>query len=102
MDLFLKGHVAHMFLMIGLYHLTNILISTDVVYFGFSKAFDSVPHTKLLLKLETHGITGKLLVWFRSFLMGRHQWVKVNGTLSSWEQVSSGIPKDLFVVCSVC
>jgi len=40
--------------------------------------------------LKAHGITGKLLVWFRSFLMGRHQCVKVNGALSSWERVSSG------------
>jgi len=68
-------------------------LSTDVFYFDFSKAFDSVPHTRLLFKLEAYGITGKLLVWFRSFLMGRHQCVKVNGTLSSWEWVSSGVPQ---------
>ena len=47
-------------------------LSTDVVYFDFSKAFDSVPHIRLLLKLEPYGITGKLLVRFRSFLMGRY------------------------------
>jgi len=34
-----------------------------------------------------------MLVWFRGCLMGRHQCVKVNGTLSSWEQVSSGVPQ---------
>jgi len=47
-------------------------LSTDVVYFDFSKAFGSVSHTIVVLKLEAYGITGKLLVWFRSFLMGRH------------------------------
>jgi len=57
------------------------------------KAFDSVPYTRLLLKLEAYGITGKLLVWYGSFSLGRYQCVKVNGTLSSSEQVSSGVPQ---------
>ena len=48
-------------------------LSTDVVYFDFSKAFDSVPHTRLLLKLQAYGINGQLLSWFKSFL-----WVDVN------------------------
>jgi len=68
-------------------------LSTDVIYFHFSKAFDSVPYTRLSLKLEAYGIIGKFLVWFRSFLMHRHQYVQNNSTLSSWEQVSSGIPQ---------
>jgi len=80
MDLFLEGYVAHsyyMLLMIGLYHLTNIFLLIE-----FTLIFQK-PHTRLLLKLEAYGITGKLLVWFRNFLMGRHQCVKVNGTLLS-------------------
>ena len=68
-------------------------LSTDVVYFDFSKAFDSVPHTRLLLKLQAYGINGQLLSWFKSFLMGRRQCVKINGVLSSWIQVSSGVPQ---------
>jgi len=70
-------------------------LSTDVVYFDFSKAFDIVPIPDFCVKLEVYGITGKLLVWFRRFLMGRHQCVQVNGTLSSWERVSSGVPQGL-------
>ena len=68
-------------------------LSTDVVYFDFSKAFDSVPHTRLLLKLQAYGINGQLLSWFKSFLTGRRQCVKINGVLSSWVQVSSGVPQ---------
>jgi len=97
MDLFLGGHVFNDWTLSLDEHL-----SSDVVYFDFSKAFDSVPHTRVLLKLEAYRITGKLLVWFRNFLMGRYQCVKVNGTLSSWEQINSGVPQGAFVVCSVC
>jgi len=46
-----------------------------------------------VLKFEAYGITSKLLVWFRSFLMGRDQCVKVDGTLSFWEWVSSDVPQ---------
>ena len=66
---------------------------TDVVYFDFSKAFDSVPHTRLLLKLKAYGINGELLEWLESFLIGRYQCVRVNGSLLSWERVHSGVPR---------
>jgi len=72
-------------------------LSTDAVHSDFSKAFDSVPHTILLLKFQAYGITGKLLVWLKSFLMGRHQCVKVNGTLSSWKWGCRVYHKDLFL-----
>ena len=68
-------------------------LSTDVVYFDFSKAFDSVPHTRLILKLQAYGINGQLLNWFKNFLTGRLQCVKINSVLSSWSQVFSGIPQ---------
>jgi len=66
---------------------------TDVIYFDLSKAFDTVPHARLLLKLQAYGINGKLLDWFKSFLTDRYQSVKVNGSLSCWERVRSGIPQ---------
>ena len=47
----------------------------------------------ILLKLQTYGINGQLLSWFKSFLAGRRQCVKINGVLSSWVQVSSGVPQ---------
>ena len=68
-------------------------LPTDVIYFDFSKAFDTVPHARLLLKLQAYGINGELLNWFKSFLTDRHQCVRVNGSLSCWERVRSGVPQ---------
>ena len=44
--------------------------SFDTVYLDFRKAFDTVPHERLLIKLEAYGITGHLLQWVRAFLSG--------------------------------
>ena len=46
-------------------------LSTDVIFLDFEKAFDSVPHDRLLLKQERFGITGSLLSWLSNFLQGR-------------------------------
>ena len=53
----------------------------DVIYTDFSKAFDSVPHERLLNKLYAYGIRGNLLLWIRDFLSDRKQRV-VLGTKS--------------------
>jgi hypothetical protein len=63
----------------------------DVVYLDFRKAFDSVPHQRLMMKLRSHGIDGNLLKWIESFLLNRKQRVSVNGQKSTWEPVRSGI-----------
>ena len=68
-------------------------LSIDVIYFDFAKAFDSVPHVRLLTKLESYGLTGNLLGWLKSFLSGRKQKVVVNGQSSSWCDVRSGVPQ---------
>ena len=65
----------------------------DVIYTDFSKAFDSVPHERLFIKLESLGIKGDILKWIRSFLQGRTQSVNVEGSHSSWKNVLSGIPQ---------
>ena len=64
----------------------------DAVYTDFSKAFDSVPHKRLLLKIEAYGIKGKLLKWIEDFLSNRRQRVVVDGNFSNWKPVTSGIP----------
>ena len=68
-------------------------IPVDVVYLDFRKAFDSVPHKRLLLKLERLGISGNILKWIDSFLSERKQCVRVNGKLSDWSDVTSGVPQ---------
>ena len=67
--------------------------NTDIIYFDFSKAFDTVPHLRLLHKLEVYGIKDKLLMWFKNFLVGRQQCVVRNKIQSSWSIVTSGVPQ---------
>ena len=65
----------------------------DIIYYDFSKAFDKVPRERLLLKLSAHGINGKLLLWIRRWLTGRKQATMLNGKLSDWLEVLSGVPQ---------
>ena len=67
--------------------------SIDIIYFDFRKAFDTVPHERLLIKCESYGVTGKILKWVRDFLSNRSQRVKVNHEKSSYNDVLSGIPQ---------
>ena len=67
--------------------------TTDLAILDFSKAFDVVPHERLLIKLDHYGIRGSTKRWIRSFLTQRHQRVTINGTPSSWEKVLSGVPQ---------
>ena len=55
---------------------------TDLVILDFSKAFDTVPHCKLLHKLDHYGINGKVNTWIKGFLMERQQQVIVEGEFS--------------------
>jgi len=65
----------------------------DTIYIDFRKAFDSVPHNGLLVKLWNMGITGVLWDWFSSYLHNRTQCVSVNNNLSSTLPVISGVPQ---------
>ena len=65
----------------------------DVIYTDFAKAFDSVPHKRLFVKLKSIGITGNVLNWNKSFLRDRTQCVQVDGVKSFWKLVLSGIPQ---------
>ena len=65
----------------------------DAIYCDFMKAFDKVPHKRLVYKVGKYGIKGKILSWIEAFLSGRTQCVNVNGNFSSSSPVTSGIPQ---------
>ena len=65
--------------------------SFDILYLDFAKAFDKVCHERILLKLESVGIGGKVLRWLKDWLSGRRQRVGVDGAYSGWEAVVSSV-----------
>ena len=66
---------------------------TDIVVMDFAKAFDTVPHTHLLLKLRRLGVDPTTTGWISSFLKGRRQRVVLDGVMSSEVPVVSGVPQ---------
>ena len=56
-----------------------------------AKAFDKVPHEKLLYELEMVVVRGQLLAWFRSYLTNRCQRTVIEGHASDWRYVPSGV-----------
>ena len=75
------------------YEAADVGDSYDVIYLDFSKAFDRVPHERLLKKIKAHGIGGNVYNWIRSWLSNREQRVVVNGEKSEWGRVVSGVPQ---------
>ena len=67
--------------------------NVDAIYLDLAKAFDKVPHRRLMLKLEAHGIGGLVSNWIRSWLTDRRQRVIVDGSHSQWKEVCSGVPQ---------
>jgi len=65
--------------------------TVDVVYTDSAKAFHSVLHRRLLLKLGIYGITGSVWQWIRSFLNNRNQPVAIRAITPSWTDIISGV-----------
>ena len=55
----------------------------DIIYLDFKKAFDKVPHQRLLLKLKAHGIGNSMINWIEKWLIDRRQRVVVDGQVSN-------------------
>ena len=68
-------------------------VPTDAIYLDFSKAFDTVPHKRLIHKLKGYGVCGNVLNWVTDFLKDRSQYVSVNGSCSDESPVTSGVPQ---------
>jgi len=65
--------------------------SAVVAYIDFSKAFDSVSHTKLLAKLNAYGIRGNILSWLEAYFVKRTHETRVSTCLSLEETLMSGV-----------
>ena len=65
----------------------------DVFYLDFQKAFNKVPHQRLLLKLKAHGIGNDVINGIEKWLTHRKQRVIVDGEISNWKSVLSGVPQ---------
>ena len=66
-------------------------LSVIVIYLDMTKAFDTVPHERLMAKLSAAGIGNPLLEWLRSFLTNRTQVVKIDTEISSPRSITSGV-----------
>lgn len=93
---FRRGHSCESQLLVtmdGLVQAYGKNQQVDVAVLDLSKAFDTVPHEKLLHKLNHYGIKGQTHCWIRAFLRHRSQCVVLNGETSPSVHVASGVPQ---------
>ena len=91
---FVPGKSCYSNLLLMLNFLTELIengTDADLVYLDFAKAFDLVPHNRLICKLHNYGISRHLLLWIINFSSYRRQNVRVKNNLSNWENVTSGV-----------
>ena len=63
------------------------------IFIDLSKAFDTVDHNILILKLEHYGVRGTSLTGFESYLSNKQQYVEFNGVRSESCQIKCGVPQ---------
>ena len=77
-------------------HLYNSVVNrgqTDTIFFDLQKAFDTVNHDILLLKLQLFGLNEAYLQWFRYYLSNRSFQVKIDNVKSKEKSISMGVPQ---------
>lgn len=93
---FRKGFSTVTQLVSVVHHIASVLDKAgqvDILFLDFSKAFDRVPHDKLINKLQALGIPNYLVSWISAYLIGRKQYVEVSGSTSHHLPVNSGVPQ---------
>ena len=63
------------------------------IYMDLSKAFDTLDHKILIHKLEYYGIKGTELMWFKSYLSDRKQFVEIENCKSDYQTITTGVPQ---------
>ena len=93
---FLRGRSCLSNLLIFLDKVTECVdrgVDVDVIFFDFAKAFDKVPHARLMNTVRAHGVKGLVANWIENWLKDRKQRVCIRGAGSTWIEVSSGVPQ---------
>ena len=67
--------------------------TTDIIYLDFAKAFDTVPHNKLIHILKHIKINPLIIIWIQNFLQNRSQQTAVENSLSKSCSITSGVPQ---------
>ena len=65
----------------------------DAIYMDYMKAFDTVPHRRLMSKVKAYGFPNYIVDWLEDFLIGRRQTVRINGESADEKEIKSGIPQ---------
>ena len=93
---FVKGWSTLTNLLETLESWTNLLeesFGIDIVYLDYRKAFDTVPHKRLLEKIRGLGLGSVISTWIENFLQDRKLKVCVRGSYSEWIDVINGVPQ---------
>ena len=70
----------------------NPTVDVRGVFLDISKAFDKVWHDGIIFKLKAYGAEGELLSLLKNYFENREQRVVLNGQISEWRKIMSGVP----------